>query len=133
MPTSLPPPSTIGMPEILYRAMRSRAARTGASGGSVTGSVIMPLWLRFTRSTSVTCSATERFRCTIPMPPCRAIAMARGASVTVSMAADTIGMLSWIFGVRCAAVLTSFGRTLDSAGSRRTSSKVSPSLANFGG
>ena len=41
------------------------------------------------------------------MPPCRAIAMASGASVTVSIAADTIGMFSWIFGVsaRCGADL----------------------------
>ena len=60
----------------------------------MTGSVIIPLWLRFTRSTSVTWSSTERLRCTIPMPPWRAIAMASGASVTVSIAADTIGMLS---------------------------------------
>ena len=69
----------------------------------------------------------------IPMPPWRAIAMASGASVTVSIAADTTGMLSWIFGVSRAAVLTSLGSTLDSAGSSRTSSNVSPSLANFGG
>ena len=59
--------------------------------------------------------------------------MASGASVTVSIAADTIGMLRVIFGVRRAAVLTSPGRTLDSAGRSRTSSNVSPSLANFGG
>ena len=100
----------------------------------MTGSVIMPLWLRFTRSTSVTCSVDGE----VPVhDPDAALAgpsrWRAGASVTVSMAADTIGMLSWIFGVRRAAVLTSFGRTLDSAGSSRTSSNVSPSLANFGG
>ena len=61
------------------------------------------------------------------------MAMARGASVTVSIAAETIGMLRVIFGVRRAAVLTSPGRTFDSAGSSSTSSNVSPSLANFGG
>ena len=59
--------------------------------------------------------------------------MASGASVTVSMAAEMIGMLSPIFGVSRASVLTSLGSTCDSAGSSSTSSKVSPSLANFGG
>ena len=42
-------------------------------------------------------------------------------------------MASSIFGVSRVAVLTSLGSTLDSAGTSRTSSNVSPSLANFGG
>ena len=57
--------------------------------------------------------------------------MARRASVTVSIAAETIGIARSIEGVRRARVETSFGRTCDSAGTRSTSSKVSPSRPNF--
>ena len=55
----------------------------------------------------------------MPMPPARARAMARRASVTVSMAADTIGMPSSICGVRRVAVLTSPGSDVDSAGTQQ--------------
>ena len=55
------------------------------------------------------------------------------ASVTVSIAAETIGISRTIVRVRRVAVETSFGSTDDSAGTSRTSSKVSPSLANFAG
>ena len=53
------------------------------------------------------------------------------ASVTVSMAAETTGISSTIVRVSRLAVATSFGRTADSAGTSRTSSKVSPSFANL--
>ena len=46
---------------------------------------------------------------------------------------DTIGIARSILGVRRVLVSTSAGRTDDSAGSSSTSSKVRPSLANFGG
>ena len=46
----------------------------------------MPASERFTRSTWAAWSSIERLRCSTPMPPCRAIAMAIRASVTVSMA-----------------------------------------------
>ena len=65
------------------------------------------------------------------MPPSRASAIARRASVTVSIAAETIGMLSSIERVSRVRVETSFGSTCDSAGTSSTSSKVRPSLANF--
>ena len=68
-----------------------------------------------------------------PRPPVLAIAMASWASVTVSMAADTIGMASGIDGTTRVAVETSAGNTSDAAGSRSTSSKVRPSVANFSG
>src|SRR2546423_10356389 len=55
------------------------------------------------------------------------------ASVTVSIAAEITGTSSAIVRVSRVAVETSFGRTDDSAGTRRTSSKVSPSFANFAG
>jgi hypothetical protein len=113
--------------------MMSSAAVTGALGGSVTGSTIMPDCDRFTLSTSVTWSTMERFRWMNPMPPRRARAMASVASVTVSIGADTTGMASSMRGVSRVRVDTSDGRTDDSAGSRRTSSNVSPCLANLGG
>ena len=67
----------------------------------------------------------------MPRPPSRASAIARRASVTVSIAAETTGMFSEIDGVSRVIVETSFGRTCDSAGRRSTSSNVSPSLPNF--
>ena len=67
----------------------------------------------------------------IPRPPSRASAIASRASVTVSIAAETIGMLSSIERVSRVRVETSFGSTRDSAGTSSTSSNVNPSLANF--
>src|SRR6185295_8250900 len=52
-------------------------------------------------------------------------------SVTVSIAALTIGISSAIVRVSLVAVRTSFGSTDDSAGTSRTSSKVRPSRPNF--
>ena len=62
------------------------------------------------------------------MPPFWAMAMAMGASVTVSMAEARIGMLRWIERVSRDAMLTSVGITEDAAGRRSTSSKVRPSM-----
>ena len=67
----------------------------------------------------------------MPMPPSRASAIASRASVTVSIAAETTGMLSSIVRVSRVRVETSFGSTRDSAGTSSTSSNVRPSLANF--
>ena len=47
----------------------------------------------------------------MPMPPARARAMARRASVTVSIAAETIGMASSMRGVSRVRVRTSSGTT----------------------
>ena len=52
MPISRPWPSTIGTPEILKRRISAYASRSGRSGPSVIGLRIIPLSLRFTRSTS---------------------------------------------------------------------------------
>ena len=57
--------------------------------------------------------------------------MAIGASVTVSIAAETMGISSSRSLVRRVLVETSVGRTSLLAGISRTSSKVSPSLRNF--
>jgi hypothetical protein len=56
------------------------------------------------------------------MPPCRAIAIAIRASVTVSMAADSRGTATDISRVSREAVSTSVGTTSVSPGSSRTSS-----------
>ena len=58
---------------------------------TVTGSVTMPASERLTRSTWWAWSSIERLRCSTPMPPWRAIAIAIRASVTVSIAADSSG------------------------------------------
>ena len=66
------------------------------SGEQVTGSVTMPASERLTVSTWPACSATGRLRCSTPMPPARAIAIAIRDSVTVSIAELTSGTLSRI-------------------------------------
>ena len=123
IPTSFPS-RVIGTPETWYRSMTLSASPTGRSGGSVTGSAIMPLSERFTLSTSSAWSAMERFLWMIPIPPARARAMARRASVTVSMAAERSGMLRRSRGVSCTPRSTSEGSTSERAGMSRTSSKV---------
>jgi hypothetical protein len=114
-----------------YRSISSSASATESSGPSVSGSTIIPDSERFTLSTSATWSSIERLRWTIPIPPSRASAIASRASVTVSIAAETIGTFSEIDGVSRVTVETSFGSTDDSAGSRSTSSNVSPSLPSL--
>ena len=54
IPTRIPSASVMGTPDTLYRDISSSASRTSASGGSVTGSTIMPASERFTLSTSAT-------------------------------------------------------------------------------
>ena len=60
--------------------------RSVMSGEIVTGSTIMPLSERFT-GRLLRPGSMGMLRCTMPMPPWRAIAMARCDSVTVSIAA----------------------------------------------
>ena len=64
-----------------------------------------------------------------PMPPARAMAMAMGASVTRSMAADTTGMARVMSAANRALVLTSLGSTSLYPGTITTSSNVSDSKA----
>jgi hypothetical protein len=58
------------------------------------------------------------------MPPSRAIAIASSDSVTVSIAADKMGIFKLIFLVKRVDTFTSLGRTFDFDGTRRISSKV---------
>ncbi len=127
MPTSRLPFSVIGTPEMWYLLMMASASPTVASGGRVMGSTIMPDSLRLTLSTSSACCSTGRLRCSTPMPPSRARAMASRASVTVSMAADSTGMLSWMPGAKVTLRSTSAGNTSERPGTSSTSSKVKAS------
>ena len=61
MPTSLPPSTTMGMPETLCSRMTRLAVSVDSPGGSVIGSVMMPFSDRLTFSTSRACTSMERF------------------------------------------------------------------------
>src|SRR6266545_4821181 len=126
MPTSRPRWTT-GMPLIPCSRMRPTARWMGAFGSIVTGSATTADSNFLTFTTSDACSSTVRFLWTNPSPPAAAMAIAMRASVTVSIAADTIGMLIWMLRVSRVDVSTDFGSTSDSAGRSRTSSNVSAS------
>ena len=128
MPTGRPSAATTGRPEISWRRISSTAAASFCSGAMVTGLMTTPVSAFLTLVTSRACSAMVRFLWMMPMPPSRAMQMAVAASVTVSMADDTIGFASRMPGVSCVRTSTSFGTTSLSAGTRRTSSNVSASL-----
>ncbi len=66
------------------------------------------------------------------MPPAWARAMASRLSVTVSIAAETMGILRLISRVRRVEVSTCVGITSERPGSSKTSSKVSPSRISMG-
>ena len=123
MPTRRPPGSQIGTPLILWRAISASASSSVAVGGRLIGAEIIPAWARLTRSTSSACSATLRLRWSTPRPPARAMAIASGASVTVSIAADINGTRSSI-PASDVDVSTSDGRTSLQPGTTSRSSKV---------
>ncbi len=131
MPISRPSASTIGTPEIRKRLISAAASRSGRSGPSVIGLRIIPLSLRLTRSTSAACRSMAMFLWRTPIPPARAIAIAISDSVTVSMAAETSGMLSGMVRVKREWVLTSRGWTVECRGTSSTSSKVSPTVGRM--
>ncbi|MNL27456.1 hypothetical protein D3C87_1490480 [compost metagenome] len=111
IPTSLLSLSITGIPPILKSFMIWKASATFASALKVTGSWIIPLSERFTFLTSSAWRSMLMFLCSIPIPPAWAMAIARPASVTVSIAAETIGTLRRIFFVKKLPVSTSRGRT----------------------
>src|ERR1019366_7716408 len=124
MPTSLPRSSTTGTPEIRKFAMTSSASEILWVGRQVTGSTIIPLSERFTLSTSAACESIVRVLWMTPSPPFCAIAIARRDSVTVSLAAERMGMFSPIPGASRVFRSVSAGWTFERAGRRRTSSNV---------
>ena len=107
--------------------MRASASASVASGKMVIGSTTMPLSKRLTLRTSSAWSAGSRLRWMTPMPPACAMAMASRASVTVSIAEETIGRFSRIVRVRREAMLTPLGMTALRPGRSSTSSNASPS------
>ncbi len=117
--------STTGMPEMPLVRITACASARVASGVIVTGLTTMPDSNFLTCRTSSACWSGSRLRWITPRPPACAMAIARRASVTVSMAAEMIGMPSRIDRVRRVDVSASPGRTLDAAGRSSTSSKVS--------
>ena len=79
----------------------------------VTGFTTMPDSNFFTERTWATCSSMVRFLWITPMPPCWAMAIAIGPSLTVSIAAARSGMLSEMVRVRRVLVSVRLGRTCE--------------------
>ena len=113
IPTKIPLSLVIGMPPILFSDIRAKASATFAVGLSVIGSVIKPLSERFTLRTSAACASIGIFLCNTPIPPSRASAIARLDSVTVSIAADNIGILIVILRVTFVRMSVSLGKTCE--------------------
>ncbi len=91
---------------------------------TVIGSRITPDSNFLTRRTSAAWRSIVMFLWMMPMPPDCAIVIARRASVTVSIAAETIGRFRRIVRVRRVPRSTSRGSTSEYAGTSETSSKV---------
>ena len=96
--------------------MTSSASAIVCSGRQVTGSTIIPDSERLTLSTSAAWASIERFLWMTPRPPCWAMAIASRDSVTVSIAAEMIGMFRAISAVRLVRRSTSRGWTSECAG-----------------
>jgi len=112
IPTILPL-STTGIPEILWVRLSSSTSRTVMWLWIVIGSFTTPDSKRLTRATCAACFMAVMFLWIKPRPPSCANAIASGASVTVSIAADNSGMLSWMLRESCVARDTSRGSTLE--------------------
>ena len=91
----------------------------------------MPFSALLTIATCLACSSIDIFLWITPIPPSRAIAIAIGASVTVSIAAVTNGIFSSMFLENFVLSETSRGRTSEYAGTSSTSSNVSPSITTL--
>ena len=135
MPASWPSASTTGTPEMLCAWVSASTSRMLVSGVTVNGSRITPDSNFLTLATCAACCATVMFLWMMPMPPSWAMAMAKRASVTVSIAAETIGSLSRRSRVRRVSSETSLGRTVEWAGTSETSSYVRASawMRSMGG
>ena len=123
IPTSCRP-STTGTPEMLLARVTCKTSPMVASGLTVRGSRITPASYFFTCDTSLAWRSGLMFLWMMPMPPWAAMAIARRASVTVSMAAEISGILSLMRRVRRVFRLTSRGKTWERAGTNNTSSNV---------
>ena len=119
--------SVMGTPLMRYLLIISLASAIRCVGDRKKGSVITPCSLRFTLSTCAACSAMVIFLWITPIPPSRASAMAILASVTVSMAAERMGIFSLILLVSWMDKSASLGSTSLLRGTSKTSSNVRPS------
>ena len=128
IPTRSLPLST-GTPEIPFLRVSSSNSPMLASSWIVIGSLTTPLSYFLTLRTWAACSSTVMLLWTMPIPPSWATAMARAASVTVSIAAERRGMLSSISRVSNVFRETSVATTSEYPGTSRTSSKVRASWA----
>ncbi len=122
MPSNRPSASVTGTPEIRNFAHSASASRSVASGRQVTGSVTIPASERLTISTWAAWSSIDRFRCSTPSPPSRAIEMAIRDSVTVSIALESSGTRSRMLRDSQVLVSASLGTRSEASGSSRTSS-----------
>ena len=111
IPLRIPFSSTTGIPPIPNSFMACLASPTVAVNGNVTGSIIIPASARFTFLTLAACCSIVMFLCKTPIPPSCAIAIAIELSVTVSIAAETIGTFKVMFLENFDWVLTSRGKT----------------------
>ena len=93
MPTAFLP-TTTGTPEMPRARVSSSTSRMLMSGETVIGSLMTPLSNFLTRPTSRACASMVMLLWMMPMPPSWAMVIARRASVTVSMAAETSGTFS---------------------------------------
>ena len=121
----VPPFSTTGIPEMPCARISARASASVASGPMVTGLTTMPDSNFLTWRTSSACPAGDKLRWITPMPPACAMAMASRDSVTVSIAADRIGIDSSMSPAIRVAMSVSPGITSEWPGCNSTSSKVS--------
>ena len=100
----------IGIPPILYSFIHCLASKTNASFFKVTGFRIIPDSDLLTFFTLLACSSIDMLLWRTPNPPSWAIAIAILLSVTVSIAAETIGIFKFIFLENLDFKSTSLGR-----------------------
>ena len=112
------------MPDILFFNIKSKASFNFLSFEIVTGLTTIPDSNFFTFLTSSICSSIFIFLWIEPMPPDWAIAIAIWDSVTVSIAAEIIGISKLTDLVNNVLVFTFFGKIEDDVGFNNTSSKV---------
>ena len=123
--------STIGIPPILYSFIKLLAFETNAVWYSVTGSKIIPDSDLLTFFTLSACISIGILLCITPNPPSWAMPMAILLSVTVSIAAETIGIFKLIFFENLVFKFTWLGKISEYAGTNKTSSYVRPMPVNL--
>ena len=132
MPTSLSSESSTGKP-LNFSPMRRFSARRkemSSSAWKQIGLAMSPLRWFFTFATCAAWSSSSRFLWMQPMPPESAIAIAIGASVTVSIAAEMNGVFIFVREVSLVSSEVSSGRKSAYCVTSVTSSYVSPSWGN---